>query len=98
MTLQVIRKDGKVKGFALMFGKGRILSAAALGLDDAELWRVCESCGVDEAIVFCRTHSRYICGRCLAQLPSIHTGCMFISMAVARDLVQHAQKWAEVRE
>jgi len=95
MTLQVIRKDGKVKGFALMFGEGRIIAA---GVEDRELWRICDFCGVDEALVFCRTHSRYICGRCLAQLPSIHTGCMFISMAVARDLVQHAQKWAEVRE
>jgi hypothetical protein len=93
MTFQWIRKDGEIRGFALMLGEGRVIAAS---VPDRELWRVCDCCTVSEAIVFCRTHSKYLCGICLAQLPSVHRGCEFISVAVARDLVQRAEKYAEV--
>jgi hypothetical protein len=96
MTVQIIRKDGKFRGIALMLGEGRII--AAMGSSDREeLWRICDSCCVHEAIVFCRTHAKYVCGSCLAAYPSeVGRECAFISVSVARDLAQRAQRYAEV--
>ncbi len=93
MTFQLIRKDGKVRGVALLLGDARVIPA-----DDSqrELWRICECCHVNEALVYCCTHARYVCASCLEQLPSVHTGCRFISMAVARDLAEQAFR-TEVR-
>lgn len=93
MTFQWIRKDGQLRGFAVFVGKARIV---AVGAPEQELWRICDCCGVREAIVFCRTHTKYICGICLAQLSPVHRGCEFISVAVARDLAERAQRFAEV--
>lgn len=93
MTFQWIRKDGEIRGFAVMRGDALVIAAK---VPEQELWRVCDCCHVSEAIVFCRTHSKYICGACLAQLSPVHRGCEFISVQVARDLVQRAEKYAEV--
>ena len=95
MTFQLIRKDGELRGFAVLLGRGRII--AAVGAREAELWRICDSTACsNEALVFCRTHSKYVCGKCLAKLPPVHSCCEFISVSVARDLAQRAQKYAEV--
>ena len=93
MTIQLIRKDGRVKGFAFFFGDARLIAMAE---PPKEYWRICECCYRHEALVFCRTHAKYVCGNCLGQLPSVHTGCNFISVAVARDLALQARKYAEV--
>ena len=93
MTIQFIRRDGKIKGFALLVGENRVLEIA---VPRAEMWRICESCFEREAIVFCRTHTKYVCGPCLGLIPAVHLNCQFISKAVARDLAEHAQKYAEV--
>lgn len=92
MTVQIIRKDGKIQGFALLLGELRVL---AVGAPREELWRICDECAVNPGVVFCRSHCRYVCSKCLAEGPR-HRHCEFISMAVARDLAEKAQRWAEV--
>jgi hypothetical protein len=95
MTLQLIRKDGKIKGVAFFLGEAKLV---AMSESATEYWRVCDLCCVNEALVFCRAHAKYICGVCLGQLPSVHTGCQFISVSVARELALQAQRWAEVED
>lgn len=95
MTIQLIRKDGRVKGFAFFLGNARVL---ALTEAESELWRICESCSVNEAVVFCRTHAKYVCSGCLATAASLHGGCDFISVSVARELTRRAEKYQEVEE
>lgn len=93
MTVQLICKDGKIKGFAFFLGEARLI---AMSEPPQEVWRICDLCCTNEALVYCRAHAKYICGVCLGQLPSIHTGCLFISVTVARDLAAHALRAAEV--
>lgn len=88
MTLQLIRRDGKVCGIVLL-GEGEQIVVTRKG----ELWRICESCGVREALAFCCTHAKYICQPCLEGAPDIHRRCRFISNALAREL---ARQFAEV--
>ena len=86
MTFQIIRKDGKVKGIALIFGDGYIL--AAPDPPNSELWRVCDHCHQHKAIVFCRWHTKYVCSACLRL--RLHPGCEFLSVSAVK------QKWSEV--
>jgi hypothetical protein len=93
LTIQLIRRAGKVTGLAVLFGEGQVVE---ISHPEGELWRICESCGVREALVFCRVHSKYVCGPCLRTAPAVHRGCEFLSMAVARELARQAQKYTEV--
>jgi hypothetical protein len=93
MTFQLIKRDGKIKGLVVLFGEGRVVEIV---VPRGEMWRICESCGAREALVFCRTHVKYICGPCLQKAPAVHCNCQFISMSVARELAEQAQKHAEV--
>ena len=93
MTLQWIRKEGRIRGVAVLLGEARVI---AVGAPAEELWRVCDCCQFREALVFCRTHSKYICGPCLSKLSPVHRGCEFISVAVARDVAQRATQFAEI--
>lgn len=93
MTLQLIRQDGRLKGFAFFFGDAKVIVAAE---PPQEYWRICECCFRREALVFCRTHCKYVCGSCLAQLPAVHRGCEFISTSIAREIAERAQRWGEI--
>lgn len=88
MKLQIIRKNGKVKGIALIFGDGYIVAAEA----EKKPWRICDECLERKAILFCRSHSKYVCAGCVRT----HRGCQFISVSAARWLVSHARKWEEI--
>jgi hypothetical protein len=93
MTVQLIKRDGKIKGLVVLFGEGRVVEIVA---PRGEMWRICESCGAREALVFCRTHVKYVCGECLRKAPAVHFNCQFISMSVARELAESAQKFGAV--
>lgn len=92
MTIQLIRRDGKLRGIALLLGNSRIVATSG---DKAEYWRTCDHCTKREAIVFCRAHAQYVCER---DLPGHSTAgvCCFISMAVARELALTSMIRAEV--
>jgi hypothetical protein len=77
MTFQLIKRDGKIKGLVVLFGEGRVVEIV---VPRGEMWRICESCGAREALVFCRTHVKYVCGECLRKAPAVHFNCQFISM------------------
>jgi hypothetical protein len=93
MTFQLIKRDGKIKGLVVLFGEGRVVEIV---VPRGEMWRICESCGAREALVFCRTHVKYVCGPCLQKAPAVHCNCQFISMSVARELAESAQKFGAV--
>lgn len=99
MTIQLIRKGGKIRGIAVLLTQGRVV---ALATEDAasklEYWRICDHCGKKEAAVFCRTHTQYVCQSCLEwhgrkslDGPFIlGYPCHVMSMAVARELAAQA--------
>lgn len=101
MTLQFIRRNGKIAGVAILLGRGWVNGGVG---DRAEYWRICEHCKTREALVFCQSHCMFVCDRCL----NFHGrtavngdfifgfSCRLISMAVARDLAQVALSRTEV--
>lgn len=90
MTFTLIRKNGRIRGIAITLGDTRIVAATEPGKSP---WRVCDVCYVRDALVFCRRHGKYICGSCLGHVPSVHAGCEFLSVAVARDLARLGEKY-----
>jgi hypothetical protein len=101
MTFQIIRKDGKVRGIALMLGGSKVTGVAG---EKTEYWRICDHCTVNEAVVFCHTHARYVCTHCLLWHGRTQAGgpfilgfpCYEVSMAVLRDAATIALSQLEV--
>src|SRR5579864_633431 len=100
MNLQVFRKDGKIRGLAMLRGTGtKVLEVS----DDsrAEYWRICEHCTVREAVVFCCTHAKYVCGECLRWHGRTRKdgrfilgfACRAMSMSEARAEVERARDY-----
>jgi hypothetical protein len=50
-------------------------------------WRICDACGANEAMVFCRSHTRYLCEFCLALHNNQPVFCEYLSMTAARELI-----------
>lgn len=105
MTIQFIRKNGKIRGVAVLLTGGRFLAlATADASGNLEYWRVCDHCAKNEAAVFCQTHSQYVCESCLQWHGRRELGgafilgypCHVMSMAVARELAAQAVCGAEV--
>jgi hypothetical protein len=101
MTFQLIRKDGKIRGIALLVGGDKVLSGRT---ERHEYWRICDHCTVREALVFCRTHNQYVCNNCLDWHGRLSCGgdfifgyaCVLMSMAVAREVQKAALLRVEV--
>ena len=91
MKLELIKRNGMLCGIAILEEREKVMIAR-----EGELWRICESCCEREALAFCRTHVKYVCGDCIAKAPAVHLNCQFISIAVARDLARTAQQYQEV--
>lgn len=86
MTFQLVRSpEGKIRGFAILLGHGHIEA----GRDEERIWRICDSCTANHAIVFCTSDNVYICAQCLP----VHTMpgfCRFLSTSAAREATQKA--------
>lgn len=67
MTLRVMRdKRGRVVGIVLTIGKHDAPDRAPLAPAPAPvLWRVCDICTDNVAVIYCRTHSVYLCLECV---------------------------------
>lgn len=82
MTFQlVLSRTGKLRGIAILVGDGHIEA----GRDQETPWRICDSCLIREAIVFCLTDNVYVCEQCLPRhtMPGY---CKFLSVSAARDV------------
>lgn len=96
MKLQLIRKDGKIRGIAFFRGEAKIVAASEGGR--STYWRICDHCTTHEAFVFCRTHNQYVCARCIewhgrrsvAGDFILGYACQLLSLAVVRDLAESA--------
>lgn len=87
MTFELLRgKNGRIEGLVL-----RVVQP-----DKREYWRICESCTVREAVVFCRSHVRFVCEHCIERCVTEDVECAFISSSVARELATVAMIRAEV--
>lgn len=82
MTIQLIRShEGKLRGVAVMFGKGCIEAAR----EGKIAWRVCDVCKTNGAIVFCASDQNYVCETCLP-VHSMPGFCKYLSVSAAREL------------
>jgi hypothetical protein len=60
--MQWIRnKDGRICGVWLWRWKIIVLPRGR----DHNLWRICDCCGANEALIFCQTHAKYVCAGCM---------------------------------
>ena len=93
MTIQLIRSapifpdcpKGKLRGIAVLFGRGRVEA----GRHKETPWRICDSCTEHQAIAFCRSDNVYVCAECLP----VHTMpgfCRFLSVKAAREIATSA--------
>jgi hypothetical protein len=91
MRLQLIRNHkARVVGVAVLFGKRRVLRSCVMAQGaEVEYQRICDGCSAREPVVFCRTHALYLCEGCLPWHTEVGE-CRYISMAVARELVEGA--------
>jgi len=61
-------RQGKLAGLFLYWRKLPSTQALQPPLPkEPEVWRVCEVCCVEEAVVYCRSHSRYLCAGCVVK-------------------------------
>jgi hypothetical protein len=54
---------------------------------DYEYWRMCESCHLAEAVVFCRSHACFLCNVCISHHQPAEQ-CDYLSRAAAREIAQ----------
>lgn len=102
MRIQIIRKDGKIHGLAIVRGQGKVLAAQ----QGSTYWRICEHCCENEANVFCKTHARFVCVRCLSFHGKQSVGgnfilgyaCRLVSLAHYRELAKHIDDEMRVNE
>jgi hypothetical protein len=100
MKLHLLRCGPKLFGFTLIFRRGyHFLGLKEAGPEKAPIsapfWRICDTCTVNEAMVFCETHSKYLCEFCLALHNNSPVLCSYLSMAAAREkLVQRVKNEA----
>jgi len=89
MRIALIRSgSSKVTGVLLQW-KERFTSISIVDAPkpQAEYWRICESCHLAEATVFCRSHARYFCSVCVA-VHNIDMECDLLSQAAARAFAE----------
>jgi B-box zinc finger len=86
VTVQLVRSaKGEIRGVAVLRGGGHIEA----GREGEKPWRLCDSCTVNHAIVFCTTDNVYVCADCLP----VHTMpglCRFLSTSAAREATRKA--------
>ncbi len=93
MKLQFIRHGKRRLGIALIFNRKLNMVEARVLPDPPspappEFQRICDTCTVSEGIVWCRTHSVFLCRFCL----SLHNSrcqeiCDYLPMRDARELI-----------
>jgi hypothetical protein len=101
MTIQIIRRDGKIRGVAFFLGKAKVIAASD---ESRAYWHVCDHCAENEAFVFCKTHSQYICDRCVVWHGRKSYGgafieakpCAMMSISVAKELAHQALHTEEI--
>lgn len=100
MRIQFIRNrggEGAIIGIALVIGQYTV------GIMEAEtpapkpcpdFWRTCDNCTANEAMVFCKTHTVYLCESCLSLHKPVSRVelCWYLSMASAREMIIHGLK------
>jgi hypothetical protein len=67
MNIHRLRNSqGKVMGVVLQFGPRPAPEIQALAPSPARtLWKVCNICTDNEAVIYCRVHSVYVCLECI---------------------------------
>lgn len=99
MRLQFIRHENHRIGIALLFQKeNKLLGVVEVpkpGEENSQpenFSRICDACTVNGAMVFCRSHSLYLCEFCLS-LHNVSDSkkrpffCDFLSMTAAREMI-----------
>ncbi len=89
MRIQLIRSArARVIGVLLSFReRDGAIGIVTVPHADYEYWRLCESCHLAEAAVWCRTHGKFYCSVCL-HFHSVAGECDLMSRAAARELAQ----------
>ena len=99
MKVQLLRSPDRIIGIAVTFRKRDDVIPSLLRIQappqDSNFWRICDACSANEAMVFCRSHARYLCEFCLALHNNQPIFCEYLSMSAAREmLVQHIKNEA----
>ncbi len=91
MKLQLIHHANRILGLTLIFRKTDhilgVLEVEEVKPEPQQFWRICDACTVNEAMVFCRSHTKYLCEFCLALHNNQPEFCEYLSMTAARELI-----------
>jgi len=75
---RVTDRKGKTIGVVLHWRSGADMHTHSLApTPRTTLWKVCQLCTDNEALVYCRVHSVYLCLECLLN-HELMSGCKFI--------------------
>jgi hypothetical protein len=97
MRIELIRSDkNRPIGFLVIWHDRRgAFGVITVPPTDYDHWRICESCGLAEADVFCRSHFKFFCRTCV-KMHDVFRECDLLSRAACRELV--ARNLSEIRK
>lgn len=91
MRIPWFRSRGRTRGTAAITliprGARPVIPPAVTGT--LEYWRMCEHCCTAQAVLFCRTHTRFYCADC-AWSHDRNQECSWLSYEAARALAKVA--------